>query len=132
MTAKTKKIIDLTKLAPRLATCETSVGDVEISRLSVGDIASVMIKFPEIGALLNESGGRVELSRLATSAPEALPYIIAMGTPGKVRSLDGVKSLSAADQLLLLSAVFEHSFPEGLEGFLSAVEVAFRGINPRN
>lgn len=121
-----KKTVDLTKLAPRTSVCEISIGNVELTRLSVGDIAAVMIKFPAISSMLN--GGGINLSELASAAPEAIPYIIALGTKGKEEALDGVKSLSAEDQLKLIEAVFNNSFENGIASFFEVLASAARAI----
>lgn len=142
MSTASKKI-DLTKLANRTKSVQISVGSVDVSHLSIGDIASIMIRFPQIAEVFSSSEGGVGLSSLAGSVPEAIPYAIALGTIRKdfsgesssssrddqIRAtVSGVLSLTAEDQLKLLAAIFEISFPGGLASFFETLAAAMNGV----
>lgn len=123
MAAK-ENIVDLTKIAPRKTYCQTSIGKIEIRKIGVGDIAAIMLKYPQIGALFRDAKKSIGLNTIAGSVPEAIPEIIAYGTPAKLDSLPGILELDAGDQIKLFAEVFNNSFPGGITGFFQVATEA--------
>lgn len=106
---------------------------VDVFGVSAEGIAHLMTEFPEIKALF--SGKEVELSAgmLASTGPDAVAAIIACGAsvkegerpaPGNAEAEAVAKSLSIDEQVELLSAILERTFPRGLGPFVEAVQRA--------
>lgn len=96
--------------------------DVAVTGVSAAGLAALLRRFPTLLAAL--SGGTLSAESLAEAAPEALAAVIAAGTgsPGDARAEAVAATLSASEQLDLLSAVIEATMPQGIEDFVRRLE----------
>lgn len=121
---------DLLDIAPSTA-CEVVKLDGQriIVRGLHGDaIASIVARFPELGALLG-SGDNIG-PRLIERFGKAISPIIAAGCGhlGEEKYEQHAQKLSVEDQLKLVKAIIGLTFPNGLSSFITTVTALLAGV----
>jgi hypothetical protein len=105
--------MSLLKIAPLTKTVTVSGGTIEVRGISAKAIANLIFRFPAIQRALD--GGRLDRAALIKLVPDAVAAIIAaaVGAPGDQATEDDAALMSIGDQLDVLNAVFEATFPNG-------------------
>jgi len=93
-----------------------------VTGIAAEDVFALFQRFPEVQALI---GGRVKLSDLATTAPEALSAVIAAGSgnPGDEAAEAIARRLPVEAQLDILEAIGRLTFKSGFGPFVERVIV---------
>nr|WP_133065589.1 hypothetical protein [Niveispirillum lacus] len=93
-----------------------------VTGVSAAGLATLLHRFPALLAALG--GGNMSAETLAEAAPEALAAVIAAGTgsPGDSKAEAVAATLSASEQLDLLSAIIAETMPQGVEDFVRRLE----------
>lgn len=112
----------LLDIAPAGRTVPVRGTDVAVTGVSAAGLATLLRRFPTLLAAL--SGGTLSAESLAEAAPEALAAVIAAGTgsPGDAKAEAVAATLSASEQLDLLSAIITETMPGGVEDFVRRLE----------
>lgn len=121
---------DLLDIAPAAAVESVWIGEHRISvrAISLGAIASIVARFPEVKALVNGGGADI-VSRLFVACGAAVGPIIAAGCG---HLADETYERHAAgflpeQQLKLVTAIFGLTFPNGIGLFVEALSGLVRG-----
>lgn len=103
-------------------TVKLTKGETEVFGIGVGDIASILVRFPALQAVANGENADI-MTILSVVAPEAVPIIlsIGLGRPGK-KGEALVKNLPPVDQVRVLRKVIELTFPDGIASFVQEIE----------
>lgn len=107
-------------------------GSIKIRPLGVGEIAGMVLMWPEIGAILRGDPVHPEtLSAIARGMPEAVPYILSLSLGlGGLPGVPAVCRLSATDQMTILSATLKITFPDGTGPFFKLVDELLPPVAP--
>ncbi len=107
-------------------------GSIKIRPLGVGEIAGMVLMWPEIGAILRGDPVHPEtLSAIARGMPEAVPYMISLSLGlGGLPGVPAVCRLSATDQMTILSRTLEVTFPSGTGPFFVLVDELLPPVAP--
>ena len=103
----------LVDIAPLRETVEVRGTEIEVTGVSAMGFAQLLARFPDLRKMM--SGVRVEAESLPTLLGEAIGPVIAAGTGslGDKKAEAVAASLSVGDQMHLLEAIFNVTFPRG-------------------
>jgi hypothetical protein len=95
-----------------------TVAEVPVYGLSIEGVATLLLRFPELRALMG--GGDVDANALASKAPAAVGAIVAagLGHPGEDAHELAARRLSINTQLDFLAAILRLTFPQGVGPFV--------------
>lgn len=113
-------------IAPRTKTVVVGGIDVVIGAISLGDLASLALRFKPFRDLLAGGGfDRVEIVQLGRPVVAAL-IASGLGQLGNEEVEAKASSLAAGEQGELLFALYENSFPESVRGpFVQRLKLLF-------
>ena len=119
-------MVSLIDIAPQQKTVPICDVDIAVFGVSAEGIAQLLIAFPELRQMM---GGKAKASEVTAEtimsvAPRAVAAAIAAGTghPGDPAHEAAASKLAIGDQLDLLSAIFDMTFPKGLDPFVAKLE----------
>lgn len=111
----------LLDIAPAQASVTVRGQALEVHGVSAAGIAQLLVRFPELEALLSGKDVTLDTKGLVAIAPRAVSVIIAAGTghAGETEFEDAAeKNLTAGEQLEVLEAVIKLTMPEGVGPFV--------------
>lgn len=116
---------DLLEITPSARTVKTArLGEVDVPGLSVGGIAFLIKRHPELLDLIQGGGlEKSDMSTLIDLGVDVLASLLAagLGHPGDEEAEKICKDLGPDDVWNLGHAIIEESFPDGAQGFFNKV-----------
>lgn len=115
-------MVGLLDIAPLTKTVEVRGTPIVVTGITGEGLFHLFQNFPKIAAALSERG-EVTGDQLMRLAPDLVAQIIAAGTgnPGHPEAIAIAKTLSAQEQLELIEATLELTFPKGVGPFVETL-----------
>jgi hypothetical protein len=117
-------MVSLLEIADLKKTVTVRGADVAVFGVSAQGIAHLFNTFPELRVMMSGRRDSITPDSIVQFAPAAIAAIIAAGT-GNVGDKDAeavAARLTLGEQLNLLSAIFELTFPQGVGPFVEQLE----------
>lgn len=98
--------------------------DVEVKGVSGEELFHLLDSFPELRKLFSGGGATLKPEQLVKQVPVAVAAIIAAatGTPGDKKAMEVARTLSVGEQAQLIVAIWDLTFPKGVQSFIAALE----------
>jgi hypothetical protein len=100
--------------------------DIPVSGVSAEGVAYLLGAFPELRQMMagGAKASEVTVDHIMKIAPRAVAAAIAAGTgaPGDAKVEEAAGKLSVGEQVELLAAIFDLTFPQGIDPFVARLE----------
>jgi hypothetical protein len=98
--------------------------ELEVTGIPGEVFLELLAEFPEMRKLMAGAGHKLEPNDLMKQVPAAVASVIAAatGTPGNDKAIAMARRLSLGEQVELLRAIWELTFPQGVTSFIEALE----------
>lgn len=123
-------MVSLVDIAPLARAVPVQGDTVSVRGVSALGVASLIMRFPELRALIAGKDTNVTVDRIMEVAPQAVASIIAAGcgAEGDPRAEEVASQLPVGEQLALLTAVLELTLPNGIGPFVKQVEGLLKAV----
>jgi len=113
----------LLDIAPRFETVSLGQTSLEVYGLGASSIATILFRFPELKDLFDKGLDGLDGETIARIGEEAVGAIIAAGCRmlGNPKAEAVARSLPVGDQVAILKAVYDITFPKGVADFLTSL-----------
>jgi len=117
-------MVSLTDISPSPRSVLVNGVNVDVYGISGRGFASLMVRFPAIGKMMNSI--QVPKEELIKMGPEALAAFIAAGTgqPGNEEAEKVAADLPVSSQLDLIEQILKLTFPKGVGPFVKQLQAA--------
>lgn len=121
MNGEIVSLLDIGELASKV---EIRGKSIKVVGLSGEHIVSLMQRFPQVREMMAGRTGALSPEGIMALTGEAIGAVIAAGTEaaGNAQAEQAARGLSVGEQAALIGAIFELSFPFGMEAFISTIE----------
>src|SRR5262249_18622147 len=112
-------MVSLVDIVPQTRTVTIAGGELELRRLGLRQIASLLLQFPSLRNLITDGAPAIDVSELLAFAPDAIATIIAeaAGQPEAVEAIAEGR-LTPDEVLDCLTAIHDITFPGGVRPLL--------------
>lgn len=114
----------LLDIAPITETVEVAGKQIQVSGISIRDIANLIVRFPKLKDLFAGDRDNINATGLAAMIPEAIGAIIAcgVGSPHDKKYEVAANKLATGDQVALLATIITLTLPGGLDPLMARIE----------
>jgi hypothetical protein len=119
-------MVSLLDIADQQKTVPIRGKDIPVCGVSAEGVAHLLGAFPELRQLMagGAKASEITADQIMKVAPRAVAAAIAAGTgsPGDAKVEEAAGKLPIGEQVELLSAIFDLTFPQGIDPFVARLE----------